>query len=1472
MRRAVPALCTLLALCGLDPASAAPTGAAAIPDRVARPDRIARGWTPNLGQMAGATGTADPGLLFATDTPGGRVFVTREGLRHVFMRSRPREEARDARAPRAVLRRDPRLVDWARLELVLEGAEVRPERARAEEPIAGHGVTHYYLAHCPQGVRDVPGYARVVFPEVYPGIDWVVRTESDRSVHHDFVVAPGADPSQLRLRYEGAESMRVSDDGRTLLLRTALGEVREGALACWQGSPAQPVGARFRLEGGSVRVDLDAYDRTQPLVIDPPLTWFTLYGGDSFDGPDQCVTDPLTGDLYVVGYTASTNMPVNPSPPAFFQGTIDGSTDAFIWKFDAAGALLWATYVGGTDWDVFADCDIAPNGDLVVVGQSPSSDFPVVNLGGAWNQATLGGASDGVVLRFTPAGALVWSTFHGGVDNDVYQGVVVDAGGRIHAAGTSASADMPLVDPGGGAYFQPVLNGGTPGYDALISQFDANGSLTWSSFVGGGPDWDYGNGITESAGNIYLTGEAGSPNFPTVNPGGAYYQASNAGAQDGYVCRFTLAGAMTWSTYFGGSGYDALDEPVVDGAGRLFVNGFTDSNDLPLANPGGTTHFQPALGGVGDFVITRFGAANQLEWSTYYGGSGNEGFAGYTGKTLDLDAQGRLYMTGMTASADFPLQNAAGRFNQALAGGGNDAMILHFANDGTRLWATFLGRPATDFGRSVHVAANGCLYSVGETQDDAGPLGVDPLGGAWYQPLNQSLGQDEGYIARFCPAPYRCCLDFNCIGVFSAAECAQLGGNFAAQTCDANPCPTSCGVCGTKFHDLDGDGVRDSGEPPLAGWTIRLLDPSNTVVATTVTDANGDYCFTGLPCGAYTVAEVQQPGWIATAPAGGSHFVGPPIGTTLQGVDFGNRACAGAAPCVGAPPNTAARWTFDVAAGTSTALDIAHPEPPYNRAQVVLGGGAAGGSGQLCMFAPGDHARVPASDQLELDFGTGSFALAVRLVAEPAAGTRMLVDQRVPVGGLPGAVRGFALYLDGMQAFLEVGAGGAPQVFPGPVLVAGTPTQVAVSLDRVHGTGLWYLDGETMPAFTFTPPAGSVTTGADLLIGQSADGLAPSAPVFACLDELVVFDDAVNEPAARKAFGPPPAAWCPDYALLPSTTAICKDRDSVQVCFRIGNRTGTPQTYQWSLAGLPAGAGCSVAGPVQFSPAAGSVTVPAGGLSAPVCVLVQRPAGLVAPDSTACFQLTWANAATGECRSLPATLRADTSCWCAGAGASPVATVAARVPTGATIALPVEHPCDPRQAPYRVTAVWTDTTHADPLALSLNGYAPGSPLTGVLTGGPGAPGTLEVRCSYPRGFDPVAHYALVLEMDTDGDGLLEPVHTTLVSPSYAEASTVDVPAPPSPAAAIRLSARPNPFTGRTALGFVLARPGPVELTVYDLSGARIRTLARGPLAAGAHAFEWDGRTEQGQRVPAGIYFVRLAHSGQRAEAKLVKVQ
>ncbi len=1483
MRTLVRSLALPVVVFALGVATSSPAAPAGLPgSSIAFPgaDAVDVGWSPNRGQVADADGRSATDVLFTAEIPGARVVVTPQGLTHWFVSRRAAEsderadERRGNPVPRDV--REPVLFDWARLDVRLVGASIRTSDARTEQPLPGAGRTNWYLPHCPQGVRDVPAFGRVTFPDVYPGIDWVVRTEPDRSVHHDFVVAPGADPTAVRLEYVGANAIELSPDGRTLTVRTSLGEVREGALRCWQGSPARDVPARFRVDGNVVRVDVPSWDASAPLVIDPPMSWYTLYGGNSFDGPNNVVTDPVTGDVYVVGYTASTNMPVLPAGGAYNQGTTAGSVDAFVWKFDAAGVRLWATYFGGSDWDHFGDCVLDAAGNLFACGTTPSTNLPLVVRPGAYNQAALGGNQDGMLVEFSPAGALLWSTYVGGSEFDGFSGITIDAAGKLYAAGNSQSSDLPLANPGGGAYFQNVVNNNQPGYDAWISRFGTGGAMEWSTFYGGWPEWDLANGIAVRGGNVVLTGETTASNLPTMNPGGgAYYQPAIGGMQDGFIARFATSGVLGWATYLGGSDFDSVDEPVLDANGNLFVDGMTYSTDLPLVNPGGTTWFQPALGGVADFLLARFSPAAAMTWSTYYGGSGLEGMAGYYGKTLALDAQGRLSMTAQTTAVDFPLLNpGGGAFFLGTYAGNGDAVLMQFANDGTRLWSTYMGLPSMDFGRSVTVAANGCLFAVGEVQDNAGPLAVNPGGGAWFTATNLSPGQDEGYIARFCSPPSACCVDFTCVPVFTAAQCTALGGTaFHPNTsCVPSPCVSTCTICGRKFDDLDGDGIQDPGEPGLAGWTIRLLNPSNVLVGTTVTDAQGDYCFTNLACGSFTVSEVQQPGWVATAPPGGSHALSLGFGTTQNGVNFANRACTGGPACVGVPPGIVARWPFDDVPGAIDAMDVAHGGAPVNRARVFTGG-AVGEPGALCVFAPGDHARVPAGDQADLDFGDGSFTIAARVRAEASsAGPRVIVDKRAPAAGSLGGVRGWALYLAGQQAMLEIGTGGAPQVVPGPTLAAGAWTQVAVSVDRTAGQGTWYRDGETMAAFGFVPAAGSVSNDADLVMGQAVDAFGPSAPFAGCIDDVAVFGGAVGEAAARKAFGPPPVAWCPDYALIPQVTTICRNRDSVQVCFKLGNNTAVPQTFQWSLAGLPAGAGCSVAGPVQFTPSAGTVTVPAGGTSASICVLVRRPAGLTAQNATACFALSWLNPATGACRTAKVTLRADTTCWCPLPSSSPFAKVAARVPSGTVIGIPFEHPCDPRSAPYRLVPRWPDPVHDDPLALSLNGLPPGVPVTGVLDAPAGGAGRIDVQASYPHGWDRAARYELVLEADTDGDGSFEALSTTIVEPSLDSTATVGVAPKPGPGGSVRLLTQPNPFVGRTSVAFTLGEATHTELAIHDLGGRLVRRLVGARLAAGTHRFEWDGHADGGRRAAAGVYFVRLSAGALRLEAKIVKVQ
>jgi hypothetical protein len=187
--------------------------------------------------------------------------------------------------------------------------------------------------------------------------------------------------------------------------------------------------------------------------------------------------------------------------------------------------------------------------------------------------------------------------------------------------------------------------------------------------------------------------------------------------------------------------------------------------------------------------------------------------------------------------------------------------------------------------------------------------------------------------------------------------------------------------------------------------------------------------------------------------------------------------------------------------------------------------------------------------------------------------------------------------------------------------------------------------------------------------------------------------------------------------------------------------------------------------------------------------------------------------------------------------------------------------------------MWAGTDHEDPLAVSLNGLPPGTPVLGTLDVQPGHPDQeVTVLVSYPDGYDPSAPYEIVLEADTDEDGVMERQGGTLVESTYDENEIVAVPGAPASGESVRIALAPNPFLGGSSIQFALGQAQDVDLGVFDLIGRRVRLLHHGRLAAGPHAIEWNGHDDGGRRAPAGLYFVRFQTAERRIEAKLVKLQ
>jgi PKD repeat protein len=299
--------------------------------------------------------------------------------------------------------------------------------------------------------------------------------------------------------------------------------------------------------------------------------------------------------------------------------------------------------------------------------------------------------------------ALDYSTYLGGIDNDVGYGIAVDGSGNAYITGYTASADFPNTT---GAYQIP--NRGSD--DVFVTKLNAAGTdLLYSTYLGGTGS-DMGKGIAvDGSGNVYITGETKSADFPTT--AGAFNRSyGGGGVQDGFVAKLNAAGTdLVYSTYLGGAGEDQGRGIAVDGSGNAYITGETKSADFPTT----AGAFNRSYGGSGRFdgFVTKLNAAGtDLVYSTYLGGTGQD-----YGHGIAVDGSGNAYITGSTASADFP--TTAGAFNRSYGGSGSeDVFVTKLNAGGTALvYSTYLGGADTDMGYDIVVDGSGNAYITGST-------------------------------------------------------------------------------------------------------------------------------------------------------------------------------------------------------------------------------------------------------------------------------------------------------------------------------------------------------------------------------------------------------------------------------------------------------------------------------------------------------------------------------------------------------------------------------------------------------------------------------------------------------------------------------------------------------------------------------------------------------------------------------------
>ncbi|MCS7029828.1 MAG: SBBP repeat-containing protein, partial [Bacteroidia bacterium] len=347
------------------------------------------------------------------------------------------------------------------------------------------------------------------------------------------------------------------------------------------------------------------------------LQWATYYGGNDTESGYSLAVDG-TGNVFVTGYTQSSNFPVqNPGGGAFYQATNASVADVFILKFTNSGIRLWATYYGGILFDYGHSVAVDGTGNVFVTGYTSSTNFPVFNPGGgAFYQGTRAGSSDAFILKFTNSGVRQWATYYGGSDDDAAYPLVVDGTGNVFVLGRTFSTNFPVFNPGGGAFYQGTHAGG---FDAFILKFTNSGVRQWATYYGGTGNesmTEYDNIEVDACGNVYVGFRTTTSSFPHLlnSCDQQYYDDSyNGGTTDVILSLFSNTGALLWCTYVGGDGTDFQFPLAVDVNNNLFASGEwtnvsnSTSYSYSLVNPGGGAYFDDTFnGGTDDGFILKF--------------------------------------------------------------------------------------------------------------------------------------------------------------------------------------------------------------------------------------------------------------------------------------------------------------------------------------------------------------------------------------------------------------------------------------------------------------------------------------------------------------------------------------------------------------------------------------------------------------------------------------------------------------------------------------------------------------------------------------------------------------------------------------------------------------------------------------------------------------------------------------------------
>jgi hypothetical protein len=552
--------------------------------------------------------------------------------------------------------------------------------------------------------------ARARLAGVYPGID-AVFYGTDRQLEYDLEVAAGVSADPIVVAVQGADRLTLDGDGqlviaigdRTLIQRRPVAyQERDGR--------RDPVDVRYAISGSEVRFVLGAYDRTRALVVDPIMSYSTYFGVEGTDyihrvavdgdgnvviagsastgqfpvpslrprstppGDDSFVaklasdgtpiwltflggtdwdiaTNVAIGpgnDIFVAGTTNSSDFPVTPGAFDTTANLVNGYNegDAFVARLSPDGTeLRYSTYVGGDFRDTVYVLELDASGRAHIGGATESANFPATAGGPGYAQPD---RPDGYVARLSADGrSLEMSRIIAGDKADAVQGLAIDAVGEINVVGGTTSSVFPVVNAMRSTKFEEGDSDGEGGWDGFVMRLTTAGEIRFSTYLGGMGEDLVASIALGPDGSLYIAGQTTSDNFPGTSARRPSFNNSNT--SDIFVVRMADNGMrMAGGRYHGGRGEDSAWDMAIDRFGTVWITGYTESTDFPLAGP-----LPSGPRGSLDIVVAQFSPDLwDVHLSGAFGGSELE-----VGRGLALDGRGNVWLVGYSSSSNYPTVN-----------------------------------------------------------------------------------------------------------------------------------------------------------------------------------------------------------------------------------------------------------------------------------------------------------------------------------------------------------------------------------------------------------------------------------------------------------------------------------------------------------------------------------------------------------------------------------------------------------------------------------------------------------------------------------------------------------------------------------------------------------------------------------------------------------------------------------------------